>query len=73
LCDQETGVGGITEVVEYLPNKCKAWNSNPCTIKKKKKKEGGSREEEEKRRRKRSKRSRRIHTMNHINWDEGVN
>jgi hypothetical protein len=31
-------VDGITQVVEHLPDKCKALNLNPSTAKKKKKK-----------------------------------
>jgi hypothetical protein len=30
------GAGGVAQVVEHLPSKRKAWNSNPSTTKKKK-------------------------------------
>jgi hypothetical protein len=35
----QTRAGGVVQVVEYLPSKCEALNSNPSTAKKKKKKE----------------------------------
>jgi hypothetical protein len=38
LKTREQRPGGVAYVIEYLPSKCEAQNSNPCTAKKKKKK-----------------------------------
>jgi hypothetical protein len=39
LKTREQRPGGVAYVIEYLPSKCEAQNSNPCTAKKKKEKE----------------------------------
>jgi hypothetical protein len=45
--DQETKYwgGGMTQIVEYQPSKCKAMSSGPSTTPKKKKKEEEKKEE----------------------------